>query len=348
VKYLSLQELRALAAIMVVVFHAQGLCHKYAAGGRSGTEAVLGDFGTHGVDLFFVLSGFVILYTIRRANLTPGGFLLRRLIRIVPLYWVLTLAMIACGVVLLLHGVPEPRPIVESLLFASYSLYTRPPVLYVGWSIEYEIFFYAAVTLALLAAVPIYRAVGLAFLACYAALHLLVPAAWVADNFLFFLSNPLLFEFVLGLLLAELAVGTRLGLLDFAIPVAALGLSIAVDGFGRLVIAGVPAAVVVWTAVKTESWTSRYKGMRFLVRIGDASYSIYLVQVIVLPGVGKLIARFVPQTPGDLLIPIAVVLVVAAGMLIYTFIERPMLRSLQALLVPRPAKCNSVSSEVAT
>jgi exopolysaccharide production protein ExoZ len=335
VKYVSLQALRALAVIMVVVYHAQGLCHKYAEGGRSITEAVLGEFGSHGVDLFFVLSGFVILYTVRKTNTGAAGFLLRRLIRIVPLYWLVTLAMIACGVILQPHGTIELRPIVDSLLFSSYAVYSRPPVLYVGWSVEYEIFFYAVVALALAAALPVYRAVGLAFLACYAALHLLVPAAQVSGNFAFFLGNPLIFEFVMGLLLAELAVGGRLRAWDFAIPAAAIGLSIALDGFGRLVFAGVPAAVVVWAAVKTESRTSRYKSTLLLARIGDASYSIYLIQVMALPGVGKLIAHLVPRIPGDLLIPIAVVLVVAAGMLTYAVIERPLLKTLQAALVPR-------------
>lgn len=334
-KYLSLQALRAFAAIMVVVFHGQGLCHKYTASGHSLTEEVLGEFGSHGVDLFFVLSGFVILYTLHKTNTNAAGFLLRRLVRIVPLYWLLTLTMLVLGIILYPHGTLEPRPIIESLLFSSYALHARPPVLFVGWSIEYEIFFYAVVTLAMVAALPVYRAVGLFFLACFAVLHLLVPAAYVSGNFAFFLSNPLLFEFVLGLLLAQLAVGARLRPPDFAIPCVAIGLDVAVNGVDRLVFAGLPAAVLVWAAVRTEPWTSRYKIMQPLARIGDASYSIYLVQVIALPGVGKLAARFTPRVPGDLLILVAGVLVVAVGMLIYTWIERPLLKTLSAALAPR-------------
>jgi exopolysaccharide production protein ExoZ len=334
-KYVSLQVLRAFAAIMVVVYHSQGLCHKYAPGGRSSTEAVLGEFGSHGVDLFFVLSGFVILYTIRKTNTNATDFLLRRLIRIVPLYWLLTLTLFGLGFAVYPHGTLELRPILESLLFAAYSLHTRPPLLYVGWSIEYEIFFYAIVALALVVALPVYRAVGVAFLVCYAAIHLLIPTVYVSGNFAFFLGNPLLFEFVMGLWLGELAFGGRLRLVDVAIPAAALGLSIAVAGFGRVVYAGVPAAAAVWIAVKTERWTGSYRIMQPLARIGDASYSIYLVQVIALPAIGKLVVRFLPHLSGDLIILMSVVLIVSAGMLIYTVLERPLLKALQAVFLPR-------------
>jgi peptidoglycan/LPS O-acetylase OafA/YrhL len=122
---------------------------------------------------------------------------------------------------------------------------------------------------------------------------------------------------------------------DVAIPAAALGLSIAVEGFGRLVYAGVPAAAVVWIAMKTEPWTSRYGITQSFARIGDASYSIYLVQVMALPAIGKVVARFLPRVSGDLLILTAVVVVVAAGVLIYMAIERPLLKVLQAALLPR-------------
>lgn len=331
-KYLSLQVLRGLAAVAVVMYHAQGLCHKYASG-PSWTERLLQGFGSHGVDLFFVLSGFVILYTIHKTNSSPLGFLARRLIRIVPLYWLLSLGMLTLGVALFPHNAVDPIPVVESLLFSVYSFHSRPPLIYVGWSIEYEIFFYTIVTLVLVAAWPVYRAIGLFFLALYVGLHLLVPAADVPGNFAYFLDNPLLFEFVLGLLLAELVVGGRLRLLDYAIPPAIVGASIAADGMTRLVFAGVPAAVLVWAAVKTERWTSRYAVMHALVKVGDASYSIYLVQVMVLPAVGKLAARFLPLPP-DLLVLTAVVVAVGAGMLLYRGIERPLLKGLQTALIP--------------
>jgi exopolysaccharide production protein ExoZ len=334
-KYLSLQALRAFAAIMVVVYHSQALCHKYAAG-PSTTEAILGEFGSHGVDLFFILSGFVIFLTLRKTDSTPGRFLSRRLIRIVPLYWLLTLCMMTFGVLVSPKTPVAVRPVLESLLFSSYVLNARMPVIYVGWSLEYEVFFYLVVTLALLAAVPLYRAVGLTFLTLYTGLHLLLPFASAAGNPGYFLGSPLLFEFVIGLLLAELALNRSMSLLDWTIPLAAVGLSIAVQGMTRLVWAGLPAAVLVWAAIKAEHWTNRYKVMHFLAKVGDSSYSIYLVQVMMLPGVGKLAARFLPHLPADFLVLIAVTLTVAAGMLIHRGIERPLLISLQTLLCDEP------------
>jgi exopolysaccharide production protein ExoZ len=332
-KYLSLQVLRALAAVAVVLYHAQILCHKYGRG-PSSTEALLGEAGSHGVDLFFVLSGFVILYTIHNTNSSPVGFLVRRLIRIVPLYWVLSLGLLLLGIAVSPGNPLEPRPVLESLLFCAYAFHSRPPLIYVGWSIEYEIFFYAVVTLALAAVLPVYRAVGLLFLTLYVGLHLLVPAAAAPGGVAYFLGNPLLFEFVLGLLLAEFAVGGRTRVLDWTIALAAIGSSIAIEGVSRLVFAGVPAALLVWAAVKTERWTSRHRVMHALGKVGDASYSIYLLQVVALPAVGKLVARFVPDLPPDLLVLTAVVSVVAAGILLYRGVERPLLKALQAALVP--------------
>ncbi len=140
------------------------------------------------MDLFFVLSGFVILYTIRKTNTNASGFLLRRLIRIVPLYWLLTLSLFGLGLLVYPNSPLALRPVLDSLLFTAYSLHSRPPLLYVGWSIEYEIFFYAIVALALVTALPVYRAVGVAFLVCYAAIHLLLPTVYVSGNFGFFLG----------------------------------------------------------------------------------------------------------------------------------------------------------------
>jgi exopolysaccharide production protein ExoZ len=318
---------------MVVVYHSQALCHKYA-NGPSTTETVLGEFGSHGVDLFFVLSGFVILLTIHKTDASPGSFLLRRVIRIVPIYWLLTLGMILLGVLLSPHSPVAGRSLLESLLFSSYTFSSRPPVIYVGWSIEYEMFFYLVVTMALLAAVPVYRAVGLAFVTLYTGVHLLLPSASVPGNFDYFLGNPLVFEFVTGLLFAELELRGKLRLVDWMIPLTAVGLSVAVEGVGRLVWAGVPAALLVWATIRTERFTSRYKLTQFLAKLGDASYSIYLVQVVALPAAAKLVARILPHPPADLLVLTAVLLVVAAGTLVYRAIERPLLKSLQAVFTP--------------
>jgi exopolysaccharide production protein ExoZ len=346
VKFFSLQALRAIAAIAVVIYHSQGLCHKYASG-PSLSEAAMKGVGQYGVDLFFVLSGFVILYTVRRTDSTAGAFLARRLIRIVPLYWILTVGLFLLPflvpAVISSPAVPDPRTILRSLLFVSYLLNTQQPILYVGWSVEYEMLFYVLAALALLASLPLYRTLGLIFVAVYALLHLFVPLAVAPGNARFFLGNQQVFEFVLGLFLAELALNGKPRLLDVAIPIAAVALTMTLEGGGRFLLAGLPAAVIVWAAVRTEHWTARYGATRWFAKVGDASYSIYLVQVLILPAVGKLVARFVPNLAPDLLVLLATAIVVGAGMLLYRVLERPLLKRLQAALAPPRAVIAAVS-----
>jgi peptidoglycan/LPS O-acetylase OafA/YrhL len=76
--------------------------------------------------------------------------------------------------------------------------------------------------------------------------------------------------------------------------------------------------------------------MPVLVLLGNASYSIYLLQVIVLPAVGKAWLRFAPTLPPDLLVVVATVIAVLAGVAFYKFVEHPLQRALQPLLLRRP------------
>ena len=346
-KFLSLQLLRAVAAIAVIIFHAQALCHRYASH-SSHAEALLGNTGAYGVDLFFVLSGYVILHTIHATRTTAQAFLLRRVIRIVPIYWILTLTAVSLPYLVpfafaqapIQHTAIQPGPslpplqsLAESLLFISYSWHTRGPILYVGWSIEYEMFFYILTSLALLGSLPVYRTLGLLFIGLYALVHCLVPPATASGTVLFFLGDQQIFEFVLGLLVAQIVLREKLTALDVAIPVTALTLTVLLEGAGRFLIAGLPSAVVVWLALRVESRARGYPAVRYLAKVGDASYSIYLLQNLALPGIGKLWAHFVPQLPPDLLVLVATVLVVAGGILVYHWIERPALKGLQRLLL---------------
>lgn len=146
---LGIQMLRAAAAIAVVVYH---MVH--AEGVHGGGVAVLGGpahFGYAGVDVFFVISGFIM------ATITAGKFgrakfavefLCRRAVRIVPLYWLCTLAVAA---VLALHPNAlssefENKSLIDSLLMIPQA---GGPLLAVGWTLSYEIFFYAMAAIGL-------------------------------------------------------------------------------------------------------------------------------------------------------------------------------------------------------
>src|SRR5229473_1548571 len=138
-----IQYLRAIAALMVVWHHSliqvPGVAQFIA----------LPEFGPSGVDIFFVISGFIMLVITAGKEVTPAEFIRQRVIRVVPLYWLTTLLMLGCAVV-----VPtafktlqfSPAAVAKSLLFVPYDSLSFPghawPVLVPGWTLNYEMFFY--------------------------------------------------------------------------------------------------------------------------------------------------------------------------------------------------------------
>lgn len=313
----NLQALRAIAAINVVMFHTLGSVARTRSE-DPGALAVLLGWGANGVDIFFVLSGFVIYLSQAQKPKTPGRFLWNRVIRIVPNYWAWTLSLFAALVA------PQLFPRLEagaghlaaSLLFVSQPFTGLEPVFYVGWTLEYEMLFYALFWAALWIRVPqaplIFIPAALLLLALVAGLPLLA------------------LEFLFGVLiaLAFLAASPILPpVFTFTAGVGGLLASIAlpIPG-GRIVEWGIPAFLLVHGAVFLPEWKSA--PLRFL---GNASYSIYLVQVVSIPVVLKLALLLFPQLPSDLLTLLIVAATVTAGALNYVWFERPASGWLQAI-----------------
>jgi exopolysaccharide production protein ExoZ len=258
-KLRSIQVLRAVAACAVVVLHAYPEAH--APIGNAG-------YGAAGVDLFFVISGFIMASVAQ--GRTAGQFLRDRLWRIYPLWWVAVLPW--------LFMVPRgPTFILSSLsLWPIYAGGYYVPVLKVGWTLSFELLFYLGMTLAIAtrAAAP---------LALYALF--LLGALTTANPLLHFIGNPLALEFLMGVLVARLPRHRALGLL---IPLGLSLFALTSPGIGdveaslgpqwalsRVLQWGMPAALVVWGVLSLERL---FKHRRFdlPVAIGDASYSIYL------------------------------------------------------------------------
>src|SRR5438045_1603933 len=133
-----IQILRFFAALAVVAFHAWGV----ALDGFKVPDNAIAfalSYGGHGVDLFFVISGFIIFYATHSATLTPAQFLRRRIERIVPLYFVVIAAVTILALALpATFGTPDwytPRHILKSLAFIAFTD-GEMPVVYLGWSLE--------------------------------------------------------------------------------------------------------------------------------------------------------------------------------------------------------------------
>ena len=325
-----IQILRFIAATAVVVYHAAGTGMLYFP--TADNKAFISllpwlEYGGHGVDLFFVISGFIIFYSTHRENLTPGKFLRRRLERIVPMYLLSTLVIFS--LVLLLPdlfkqaGTLDLSRALKSIFYVSFTDGVMP-VVYVGWSLEFEMYFYLMVAVLLAASTNAWRAVTVIFSAFVIAGQIAaVPAA--LGNYAFFV-DALIFEFVLGILVASIFTGASLGALAWAAAACALaGLFVVTPG-SRAVTMGLPSAALVLAA----AYLSRIRlqpsmAENALGRLGDASYSIYLVQVFTISAAGKVVAKIFPALHVGMFILLATAFTVFAGWLASVLVEKPLL-----------------------
>lgn len=324
----SLQALRLLAALSVVYLHT-------GAAPR---------FGSFGVDIFFVISGYVMAYLSLRQP-TAGAFVRQRIARIVPLYWLVTTALMGLAMwhPEWMHATrADWGQYLQSLLFIPY--FKEPgvlhPMLVVGWTLNYEAFFYACMALSLAVAPkhPLWTTAALVALA-HGVLGRGDMQTEVAANFF---GNPAILEFLLGMALFALVQRTRHrplpGPLALGVAVLAYGFMAAsesrqLDG-PYLLVYGLPATLVVWGTVRADAWLQETlgAGMGWLSLGGDASYALYLSHYFVVEAVKKLTARlgaeWGPQAfwPSTLL---TLALALAVGLVIYRLADRPLHQALR-------------------
>ena len=338
------QGLRALAAICVVFDHA---IETLVSRGLPLTDLLptayfLGEFG---VRIFFALSGYIMIHTTR--NVPSGGssalnFMLRRVLRIVPLYWLAT--AIYAAKLTIEGSAPGLNAIILSLLLVpQFSVFgTIAPIYGLGWTLSYEMYFYLALALALTLFGPRWRGVvasGLIAALFVVAGVLSRPAG--SPAIVGFLSNGIVFYFVLGIgaaLLQPVSGASRIGL-----ALSILGAVIVLVGIGKgalltndLGVAALTTGLLVSAAHLSDRWAPQKRA----VLLGDASYSIYLFHSFVIGPLGSLIAARTPWLPATIAIVLMVAVAVSISLLVYLFVERSIInwsRNLTAGPKPRAA-----------
>ena len=314
----SLQALRFFAAIMVAALHIQ------QAGRTLDGLPIYGGFlsntGSFGVDVFFVLSGFIIAKT--ASGKSPSQFLRLRLSRVVPFYWLLTAAYLPFA--------SQAGALTWGSLAATLTFYPPfgQPILHVGWTLCFEMLFY------LVTAWTLYRPqvfVPLALIA-FALCWCLREA--IGGPFGFF-GNPLILEFLAGVLIARVNYRSAwVGGAAAAAGAASL-LFIGCKGIGpvnavaylvngdlalqRVIWVGLPAACVVYAALQVQL----KRGL--LSHLGDASYSLYLVHPIVIAALISLL----PKLSGYVFVPVALGLSIVAAVAAHRWIEQPLIAALR-------------------
>jgi exopolysaccharide production protein ExoZ len=332
-QFAGIQALRGVAACMVVAHHAT---MEWSVQFASRDERWWG--GASGVDLFFVISGFVMAISYAGKNSTSAGkYLAGRFIRIAPLYWIMTAVMI-----LKIRMVPSrwnETPTVNSVLY-SLLFITRGaglhPILGQGWTLNYEMFFY------MLLALSLYLGFGAArflfpVLASCALVGLFRSDSWPGFTEIL---DPLLLEFLGGLAIGMLAKKIK-------IPVtlsAVLGVAGIVFMFAsprpashgiRFIEWGIPAILVINAAVMLEGWLSQVLP-KFLHAVGDASYSLYLSHILAIQAIFILYRHH--STPNKWgAAAMCLVASVAVSLVLHRMVEKPMTRFLMRTLMQVPA-----------
>lgn len=347
----SIQVLRALAAIMVTIAHASEEA-KYFYGFVPWVET---DPLGKGVDLFFIISGFIIYYSSVKLFELPKPhvqFIINRIIRVVPIYYLFTTLMILV-IVVMPGGVKEAKfdiyQFISSYLFFPYERYDGriSPILSLGWTLNYEMFFYALFSLCLMVsrAHVALCTIALLFLLSF------VGALGIGSEFavLRFWTNSIILEFAMGILIAlayarwgkSFALSTSLALAVAVFGLLALYyLNLPQKPFPlpRFISAGIPSALTVGALVLLLPAAAERRLPRFMVALGDSSYSLYLSHRFVQRPIQIVLTKsglFGPGTVGGVYVALAVFAAIIVGHIVYLLIERPLLHWMRSVLRPR-------------
>ncbi len=328
----SVQVMRGLAAVMVLLLHATEVATE-----RFGSRHQNWWAGGAGVDIFFVISGFVMSLSSDRLVSQRGGaseFLKRRLERIVPIYWIATtlkVGLLLWVPALGLRGLGGRWHMVASYLFLPSwnTIHATLPVVPVGWTLNFEMLYYVLFALALAVKViplrlltPVLTAMALVPLVVHARVYALLT--W---------CDPILLEFLFGMMLErawrhgwKLRPGVACAVLCLAMSLLVL-LPRQDETLLRPFLWGLPAMAMLAAALNLEGSLGR-RAPRWALLLGDASYSIYLTHGFVLPVLARLLAITLwagaRQMPGVIVASLALCL--PAGVMFYFSVELPLIQ----------------------
>lgn len=310
----SIQYLRALAAIAVIIFHTGAFTFGYA--------------GNAGVDVFFVISGFVMWTVSASRPQTPSEFILNRVFRIVPMYWLVTLLFVGTAV-----SVPSlfPRLVLDTTHTAA-SLFFVPmespsngkiwPVLVPGWTLNYEMFFYVLFASTLILPKKARLPILIGIFSCLT----LTGIFYTSSNPLIITyTDSILLEFLAGVILGYAVEFDRLPSRTWGYTFLATGFSLFVLAASteiaspRVLVWGIPALIVVAGAVTLEL-NGCMPIVTLAALIGDASYSIYLTHTLTISAILKLGIFFSPSAR----LAAGLCLSVLVGLAAWWLVERPM------------------------
>lgn len=375
-KIVSLQVMRGIAALFVVMFHYSGFLGQGSV--YQNVYHSLFSWGIVGVDIFFVISGFIMIYTTHNKKhgiTTAKKFFANRLLRVLPVYYFGLLVAFAVGGAMSLFHYPEKLTnLISALTFTVYRNDITPHYIDDGglynirWTLNYELYFYVVFSLCLFFR---YRALALATWGVLAII--VVPSlagftptlsmqgyAW-HNPWFGFLTNPIILEFLIGVFFAYLYIGITKQVVAkeikfiFALFAICILLYLGFRLFmGTLFALYIPTTlligIVIFSLCISDSLISKYIP-RFLEVLGDISYSLYLLHSLVGIFVFKKLGKL---HDGDLyrvfVVIVALTLSVIAAYYSHKYVEIKFVNFLKrklGLIRTHPLPGNPVGTETA-
>ncbi len=352
-KLVSLQYLRGVAAVLVVLSHAQQMAPELPS-------IVPYFFGNFGVYLFFTLSGFLMIYVTDHKRQDPFTFWINRLLRVAPIYWIVTI-----GVFTLLSVAPQLgvgtevsfKHLALSLLFIPHTTSADPetflPMVRVGWTLIYEMYFYSVFSLSMIVTYSFRALLATLFMSMPIILQQIFKMQINDSLFLYVFGDLIVLQFVFGMLLARLAltkrgqslllaIGTancqffRLGSGFYPILIGIATISI-MSAFERdvilrqpelrVIVYGFPSIFLLLAGLAFDYRKSAI--FRIPLVLGEASYSVYLIHMLPLALIRFFYNNFL-TLPAHIVTSVFFVLAsgvisIAVGLAVYWLVEVPTL-----------------------
>lgn len=321
----SVQYLRGIAALMVVLHHIE------IKGAQYHNNALAGyNIGYFGVDLFFIISGFIMCHTTHNKAISFGQFMSARVKRILPLYWLITCVALAIFIVAP-HLINSGGGVTS--VWASYLLAPNGARYLVdnGWTLRYEFFFYLIFGFALLIKTS-HRGILIS-----SVIAVLATAGFILqpqNPWGYFFLDKLLLEFVMGILawhiLNRWVLPKFIALILLAGGIQALILQNALGlfetPFHRVLSGGLPMMMIFIGLVRFEYFflQSRQLLFKFFERLGDSSYSLYLAHPFALSPTAMICRKLGLANNTLLFIGMLLTTALISGWVCYRYIEQPL------------------------
>lgn len=334
----SLQSIRAFATIFVLLYHSTIL---FKTSYNYEFMYDIFSFGYAGVDIFFVLSGFLMFF-LHSSDIGNSKvlktFILKRFIRIYPIYWVVLLIIIFLNTFISNLGTEDSKDFINVL--KSFILIPQSQddlLLSVSWTLSYEIFFYLCFCLLFIFNKNLRIILGAVWIIVFIVLLFINVESYIV-NFLF---DPINFEFLLGVLIARIVLSKSQikYSLYYVSGLIFWGFAILIEIYqlieiNRVIQFGIPSTLIIMGVVSKEI-SGTIKKSKVLTYLGDASYSIYLTHYLLLSFLAKIfnslnLFNLLGYGFSIILISITSLLL---GCIFHMNIEKPMLKLLKTVFI---------------